>query len=206
MPSKRKKKKLVDTETGSEFSREEIGGATVTIERTVHPYRQLMMGASFVTLTEDVIAIVNDAGWAPILGTLVLFGGTELDVDAAELERALADIEECDEDWEDAARRRPDLFDVLPAGREDGQRYGLRVPLRVNDIDIPSVRILVGIATLRTSCQRIGFGEGAHAFATNGTVSGFSTCRHTASEMTRTNCRSCFRRWWSIEGKKAGLY
>ncbi len=201
----RKKKKLVDTSSGSEFTREEIGGATVTVEVTKHPYRQLLNGASFVTLTEDVVAIVNDDGWAPILGTLVLFGGTELDVDTAEVERALADIEECDEDWGDAARRRPDLFDVLPPGREDGQRYAIRVPLKLNDQDIPRVRVLVGLATLRSSCQRIGPGTGCHAYLST-TVSRISTCRHTAAEMTKMNCRSCFRRWWSIEGKKAGLY
>ena len=194
---------LIDTTTGSSFTRWDLGGATMTTEITKHPYRQLE-GKAFVSLTDDVMAAVNDDAWEEILGMhLVLPGGCELDVDGAELQRALEDIEECDEHWDDAMTRRPDLFHGVLA--DGGVKPELLVPLIVNDVDMPRARVLLEIGVLRKSFQAVERGAGANANPKDGSIARFSTCRHTAQQIGTVPCRSCFRRWWTIEARKAGL-
>lgn len=196
---------LVDLETGSKFTRYEIGGVTMTVETTQHPYRRLK-GKAFVTLTDSLVAFVNDDRWEPLLGLwLTLPGGCELDVDDAEIDRALEDIEECDEDWEDAARRRPGMFEVLPPSFNGGARYGLLVPLVVNDVDLPGVRVLVRADVIGRSFQKVDRGTGAKARKADGKAEAPTICRHTPSEFGKTKCRGCFRRWWVAEARKVGL-
>lgn len=173
----------------------------MTIETTQHPFRQLA-GMSFVTLGEDVQAHVEDGPWQEVLGLiLVLPGGCELDVNDAELERALEAIEICDENWEDAAQRRPDLFHLDAANR----LLELLVPCVVNDADLPPTRVLVPLKALRRACQAVERGAGAHTRGTAGDADRTATCRHTAAEMGRHKCRSCFRRWWAIRAKAMGV-
>jgi len=177
----------------------------MTVEISEHPYRRLR-GKSFVTLTDDLAVLVNDDGWEPLLGLLMtLPGGCELDVDDAELDRALEDIEECDGGWEDVARRRPDLFAILPATDYGSGLYGLLVPLVVNDADLPRVRVLVRLDVLGRSFQAVDLGAGVKARAADGTATAPTICRHTKGEMGKTKCRGCFRRWWIAEARKVGL-
>lgn len=177
----------------------------MTIERTVHPYRNLL-GKAFVTLNEEVISIVRDERWEEFLGTVMhLPGGCELDADDAELERALAEIEECDEDWEDASKRRPDLFLTLPFGPPPAERKRLLLPFIVNDADMPPVHVLVDSAWLKEALQVVAPGAGAHAHPTDDTVPRYTICRHEPHEFGKTKCRGCFRRWWTIQARKAGL-
>ena len=195
---------LVDTSTGSEFRRWNIGGAKMTIETTQHPYRNLA-GASFVTLGEDVLALVNDDAWERVVGlNFVLPGGCELDVDDAELERALEDIEECDENWEDAATRRPDLFTIL-RDEDPQEQYGILIPLVVNDADLPPLRCLVPLATLQARCQVVEPGTGTHARATTSEEHRETLCRHVGKEFGATNCRGCMRRFWMMKAKELGV-
>jgi len=196
---------LVDTDTGSSFTRFDIGGATMTVEITEHPYRRLK-GKAFVTLTDDIVALVDDDEWERVLGLrLKLPGGCEVDVSDARIDRALEDIEECDEDWQDAAKRRPGLFAILPSADGGSGRYGLMVPLVVNDADLPRVRVLVRLEVLGQSFQAIARGAGVKARAEDGTATAPTICRHTKGEMGKTKCRGCFRRWWIAEARKVGL-
>lgn len=192
---------LVDTTTGSEYRRWQFEGVEMTVEITKHPYRQLA-GSSFVTLDEEVRALVNDERWERVLGmNFILPGGCEVDVDDAELERALEDIEGCDENWEDASTRRPDLFHSAGGGTS----LGLLVPCRVNDSDLPPVRVLVPLQELRKRCQPVELCGGKHARGTTAETPLESSCKHTGKEFGRTNCRSCMRRFWTMRAKEMGV-
>lgn len=207
---------LVDTSTGSEFRRWEIGGATMTIETTQHPYRRLA-GASFVTLSEDIRIVVTDDRWKEVFGlNVILPGGCEIDVDDAELERALGDIEECDENWADAMERRPDLFCTKPprSRHTDGsldrpevnlRNYDLMVPVTVNDADLPPMRILIPLQAIQTACQPVEIGDGSHSRGTSGDGDNTSFCNHTVHEFGLYRCRSCLRRWWTARAKEMGV-
>lgn len=167
----------------------------MTIEIARHPYRQLE-GAAFVSLTDATLVMVND-DWGLLFGTsMVLPGGCELDVDDAELERALEDIEQCDTDWDDAVELRTDLF------HPQGGGLGLLVPMVVNDVDLPRVHVLVRLEDITRQFQRAAIGTGAHARQEG---RHFSTCRHTAAEFGRHKCRSCMRRWWVVRAREKGL-
>jgi len=183
MSTRSKSTTMRDVETGAEYSRYDNGDVTVTTEIAQHPYRALA-GKAFVTLNDTVIAAVNDDQWERVLGLrLGLPGGTEVDVDDAELERALEDIEECDEVWEEAVEIRPDLFTGGPDHME------LLVPCVVRDGDLPPVRVLVPTGTLRDHFQRAEPGTGTH-------VDRETKCRHHPKDFGKTKCRGCLRRWW----------
>jgi hypothetical protein len=197
---------LVDLATGSSFTRLDIGGATMTVEITEHPLRRLK-GRAFVTLTDALVALVNDDRWGDLFGMWMnLPGGCELDVDDAELDRALEDIEECDEDWQDAARRRSDLFEAIPAADGAAGRWGLLVPLVANDVDLPwRLRLLVRADVLAASFQEVSASCGPKARTLSGVALAPTICKHTPAEWGRAKCRGCFRRWWVAEARKVGL-
>jgi len=187
---------LVDVDTGSAFRRHETDDAVITTEVIPHPLRQLS-DAAFVSLKEVEVG-VNDEGWEEVLGLrLTIPGGCELDVDPAELERALEDIEDCDTDWEDAITKRPDLFGLRPRDDQDA-RFDLLVPCVLNDVDLPVASVLVSLRSLRENFQRIEIGDGRSAKVTDKEKRPPSTCRHDISKGGERGCRGCLRRMWMV--------
>ena len=187
---------LTDTATGAVFTRWAAGEMTMTTEITPHPYRQLK-GKAFVSLRETKV-FTDDDVWERIVGLrMTIWGGVELDVDGGRLDQALEDIEECDQDWNDAAERRPDLFTV------DNE---LLVPAVVNDVDYPPARILVRFQDLQKAFQQVEVGEGVNARGTSREDAVERKCGHIGKQMMRVRgCRPCFRRFWTMKARERGV-
>ncbi len=171
-----------------------------------HPYRQLK-GSAFVSLRE-VSVFVSDDLWEQVLGLIfVLFGGAEVDVDDAELDRALEDIEHCGTDWCKAAEHRSDLFAIIHNDNSKPQaNLDILVPLIINDSDLPPARILIRLSDLAEMFQRVPVGSGVFARGSGRDDGGaMSQCTHPAEEIGRHQCRACMRRFWTMKAREEGL-
>jgi len=170
----------------------------MTIEVTKHPYRELEHTA-FVALREAP-AFTNDDLWEQVLGmNIVLPGGTEVDVDGAELERALEDIEGCDHNWDEASSIRPELFAF-----HGSRSVELLVPVVANDIDLPPVRLLIRLSDLKDMFQQVTPGQGPNT--RGGTESrSEASCSHPAESLGKHHCRPCMRRLWMKRAMELGV-
>jgi len=171
----------------------------MTAEIQEHPLRQVQ-GKSFITLS-PVDILVDDDRWEKVFGLFPQIpGGVELGIDNDRLTSALEDIEECDQDWEDAQDRRPDMF-FTDSGKTD-----ILIPLIVNDIDLPPMKVLMPFKSLMKNTQCAETGSGSHARGSQSDSVQPAGCFHDLKrDGYKANCRSCLRRFWTKKARELGL-
>ncbi len=147
----------------------------VTTIKVEHSPLRDLAGKSFVTL-RPLVVMVDDDKWEPVFGLLLkLDGGTEITVRSVALEKALEDIE------------------------NQGGEAAVLIPATVHDPYLPCVHVLVHRYMLGQDFEDIKPGLGPRQGIP------VEYCRHRGEDLIKTECRSCFLRWWRNQAIRKGV-
>jgi hypothetical protein len=132
---------LVDLTTGARHVQTKTADGEVRVEMHAHPLIEELAGKSWITFVEQTHVLCDDDPVADALGCMSLMvpGGTELEVDAEALGR------------------------IVEGSEHDDDLSGCYVPVVVRDPDFPVVQGIIPLGVLRKSANLMPKGRGPRA-------------------------------------------